>query len=402
MLDFRWMRGGRTLLLDAGLAGLIAVCSLVPLGAVPTPSFLMTAIPWSLLMCLSVVFRRVAPMLAVAIITVAGAGMVWFLDTPVPALIAVPVVAFSVGRYTPITSAYVVGILGAIGGIAGPISWTRSVPLLYRSVGTALLVMLCLTIVATAYLFGRLLRERALSQQLDREIVTERFVAAQRHTEAATELASRRARSEVAQELHDVLAHSLSVIVVQAEGARALTTKRPEAAVEALNVIADTGRKSIGEVRRIVSLMRGDEESAAFGPSPSLTSIPDIVANAGDRVTLTIDGEVPLVPESLGLAVVRVIQESLTNFLKHAGPTATADVKVAYEPTTISVLVRDDGIGALSNSDGLGSGLPGMRERVAAMGGEFTAGPKAGSGYEVKARFPMPSRIGKGWLRESR
>ena len=401
MLEFRWSRDNRTFLYDAGLALLLAVCSLVPLTVVPDRAFLFAALPWSLLMCAAVALRRVAPLIALAVVVVAGTGMAYFLDTPVPAILAVPVISYSVGRFTRMWTVYLVAIAGIVGSLAGPYSWTRDLPLNYRFLGTSLLVLLCLAIVAFTYLWGRFVRERHLTERLDREIVTERFIAAQRQTEAATELASRKARTEVAQELHDVLAHSLSVIVVQAEGARALTTKRPEAAVEALNVIAETGRKSIGEVRRIVSLMRGEDEAAAFGPSPSLTQIPELVSAAGDRVTLTIDGEVPLVPESLGLATVRVVQEAITNFLKHAGPTATATVKVQYTPQSISVLVRDDGVGSLSKSDGRGSGLPGMRERVQAMGGEFSAGPRAGGGYEVKARLPMPSRLGKSWLRES-
>ena len=118
-------------------------------------------------------------------------------------------------------------------------------------------------------------------------------------------------------------------------------------------------------------------------------------------VTLTVDGEVPLVPDSLGVTAFRVLQEAVTNVLKHAGPTATAEVRVTYTPEAIELTVRDDGMGALSSPDGHGSGLPGMRERVTAMGGEFHAGARPGGGYEVRVRLPMPSRLGKSWLRGS-
>ena len=317
MLQLRWSRDGRTLLHDAGLAVVLAVISFLPLSVVPDNDFVLTALPWSLAMCASVVVRRVLPMVAFA----AGLpAMAYFVDTPVPALLAVPIVAYSVARYTKGSTVWLVSAVAAIGAVAGPVRWTTALPTEYRLIGTGILIMLCYLIVAVAFMLGRFLRERKLTEALDREIVTERFIAAQRQTAQATELASRRARSEVAQELHDVLAHSLSVIVVQAEGARALTAKRPEAAVEALNVIADTGRKSISEVRRIVALMRGDDEVADFGPSPSLSQIAELVSAAGDRITLDVEGDVPLVPESLGLAVFRVIQEAVTNFLKHAAP----------------------------------------------------------------------------------
>lgn len=399
MMDTRWSRDGRTVLRDAALAALFAVGTGVPILAVSDPDFSRRALAWSLLMCASLVMRRVAPLVALGVLSAAGIGMAATLTTPVPALLAVPVVIYSVGRYQRMSAVLLVAAFGVAGSLAGPLSWTGDLAQPYRLLGTTLLVLLCLAIVALSFLWGRFLRERALTEALDREIVTERFTAAQRSELQRTELAARRARTEVAQELHDVLAHSLSIIVVQAEGARALAAKRPEAAVEALDVIADTGRKSIGEVRRIVALMRGDTDAPAFGPSPSLTQIPELIAGAGDRITLELDGEVPLVPESLGVTAFRVLQEAVTNFLKHAGPTATAQVRVGFTPEAIEIQVRDDGLGALSTSDGHGSGIPGMRERVLAMGGEFTAGPWPGGGYEVRARLPMPSRLGKSWLR---
>ena len=147
--------------------------------------------------------------------------------------------------------------------------------------------------------------------------------------------------------------------------------------------------------------MRGDTESPRFGPAPTLSQIPELVAAADDRISLDIAGETPIVPESLGLTAYRIVQEATTNFLKHAGPTATATVSVRYLADEIDIVVRDDGIGALSNCDGRGSGLAGMRERVAAMGGTLHAGPRAGGGYEVKAQLPMPSRLGKSWLKEA-
>ena len=401
MKETRWSRESRTLLHDAALAGVMAVATLTPVAFIPEQGYMTAASWWSLLMCAALILRRIAPLVSLGVVTVAGAGMVFMLTAPMPALLCVPIVVYSVGRYRRISGLLPVIPFGIVGSLAGPISWTRDLAADYRFLGTSVLVLLCAAVVALAYLSGRYMRERVLNATLDREIVTERFTAAQRQSEQESQLAMGRARAEVAQELHDVLAHSLSVIVVQAEGAKALTAKRPEAATQALGVIADTGRKSIDEVRRIVALMRGDTESPRFGPAPTLSQIPELVAAADDRISLDIAGETPIVPESLGLTAYRIVQEATTNVLKHAGPTATATVSVRYLADEIDIVVRDDGIGALSNCDGRGSGLAGMRERVAAMGGTLHAGPRAGGGYEVKAQLPMPSRLGKSWLKEA-
>lgn len=400
MKETRWSRESRTLLHDAALAGLMAVVTMASIALIPDPTSMIIASSWSLLMCTSLVVRRFLPLTSLAILTVAGIGMVAMLTAPMPALLCVPIVIYSVGRYRRLSGIIPVIAFGVAGALAGPISWTRDMAPDYRFLGTTVLVLLCACIVALAYLSGRYMRERVLNATLDREIVTERFTAAQRQNEQESQLAMGRARAEVAQELHDVLAHSLSVIVVQAEGAKALTSKRPEAAVQALGVIADTGRKSIGEVRRIVALMRGETESPRFGPAPTLSQIPELTA-VDSRITLEVSGEVPIVPESLGLTAYRVVQEATTNFLKHAGPTAEATVQLAYRADEIDIVVRDDGIGALSTSDGRGSGLTGMRERVAAMGGTLKAGPRPGGGYEVRAKLPMPSHLGKSWLKEA-
>lgn len=397
MIEIRWSRDGQNLLIDAAIALTLAVVSVVTL-TMRHHVHSGWAVLCAVLMCLGVALRRVTPVPALIIASLGGLGLSATIEFPLPCVLAAPLIAYSIGRHDRLTAALTVALAGAIGSALGPYTWTRGVAEQWRFVMLTGLIALCAAIVALAYLWGRLLRERQINELLDREIATERFVAAQRASEQEIELVGRRARAEVAQELHDVLAHSLSVIVVQAEGARALTAKRPEATAEALDVIAQTGRRSIGEVRSLVAMMRGDTESPVYGPTPLLNQIPELTATAGERVTLTTDGETPLVPESIGLTAYRVVQEALTNFLKHAGPTATAEVRLTYRPDVIELVVRDDGIGLLSKSDGKGSGVAGMRERVHAMGGSLAAAPRPGGGYEVKARLPMPSHLGKGWL----
>lgn len=387
----------RRLLLDAGTAlgtFLLLVLPLVALG-IPEEA---AVIGWSTLMVASLAFRRVNPLLAVVVCAVAGTGMVLQVPSPVPAMLVVLVIVFSASRHLSATAGLVVIPLGVAASILGPLSWLGRIPEGQRFLAGGLLSLLCLSLMANAYLLGRRVAVQNHVTRLDEALAEERFLAGARSAQDATELAEDRARTEVARELHDVVAHSLSVIVVQAEGAKALATKKPEAAVEALNVIARTGRSSIGEMRRIVSLLRG-ESDASFGPSPSLPQIPEMIAKAGPRITLEMPEELPPVPESLGLTAFRVAQESVTNFLKHAGPTARATATITCELEAIDIRVTDDGVGVQAPTEGRGAGVRGMRERVAAMGGTFKAGPRTGGGYEVRARLPLPSQLGRGWLK---
>ena len=387
----------RRLLLDAGTAlgtFLLLVLPLVALG-IPEEA---AVIGWSTLMVASLAFRRVNPLLAVVVCAVAGTGMVLQVPSPVPAMLVVLVIVFSASRHLSATAGLVVIPLGIAASILGPLSWLGRIPEGQRFLAGGLLSLLCLSLMINAYLLGRRVAVQNHVTRLDEALAEERFLAGARSAQDATELAEDRARTEVARELHDVVAHSLSVIVVQAEGAKALATKKPEAAVEALNVIARTGRSSIGEMRRIVSLLRG-ESDASFGPSPSLPQIPEMVAKAGPRITLEMPEELPPVPESLGLTAFRVVQESVTNFLKHAGPTARATATITCELEAIDIRVTDDGVGVQAPTEGRGAGVRGMRERVAAMGGTFKAGPRTGGGYEVRARLPLPSQLGRGWLK---
>ncbi|MGO1384916.1 MAG: sensor histidine kinase [Arachnia sp.] len=354
---------------------------------------------WPGLMVSSLAVRRVVPWLAVALCTVAGIGMVLQLDGPAPAIATVLVIVYSVARWCEGPLGWFVLVIGAVASVAGPLSWLTNVADGQQFTSGALLITLCLSLVAVAYLGGRRLQELSRSDVLDRTLAEERYTASTMNRAHATQMADDRARTDVARELHDVVAHSLSVIVVQAEGAKAMAGKRPERAVEALDVIAQTGRTSIVEMRRIVALLRG-EEQAAFDPTPSLRQIPDMVAAAGGRIALSIPEEYPPVPDSLGLAAYRVVQESVTNFLKHAGPTAEAEVSLSFEPGCIAIRTIDDGIAGTTAIDQAGSGVRGMRERVTAMGGTFTAGPRLGGGWQVSAQLPMPTQLGRSWLRE--
>lgn len=202
-------------------------------------------------------------------------------------------------------------------------------------------------------------------------------------------------RTRIARELHDVVAHSVSVMTVQASAARRLLDQAgadPEIR-EAMATVEATGREALTELRRAVGVLREDGDSAGLGPQPGVAELPMLVARAkeaGLSVELAIEGVARPLPSGVDLSAYRIAQEALTNAFKHAGP-AHAVVRVCYGPDVLEVQVVDDGRGAAADLDGIGggNGLVGMRERVALYGGELRAGPRAGGGYEVKARLPL-------------
>ena len=191
--------------------------------------------------------------------------------------------------------------------------------------------------------------------------------------------------------MHDVVAHGLSVIVVQADGARYAAAKDPDVAVGTLATISATGRESLTEMRRLLGLLRDGDTGVA--PQPGLDDVRHLVDEAraaGMQVEADLPEAPPDVPDGVGLAAYRIVQESLTNVRKHAGPRAAVALRVTVG-RAVEVEVRDDGRGAAAAaaSDGRGLGVTGMRERAAVHGGTLEAGPAPGGGFAVSARLPL-------------
>ncbi len=217
---------------------------------------------------------------------------------------------------------------------------------------------------------------------------TEEKAAAERteRLERAAERAVFDERARLARELHDVVSHNLSVMVVQAAGARA--AGGPSEAT--LEKIERSGRASLVEMRRLLGVLRQDGGDSSLAPQPGIHSLPDLVdqvRTAGLDVDLRIEGSASDLAPAVDLSVYRIVQESLTNALKHSG-THRATVVVDGTPTTVTVEVTDEGP-ATSNGDGAGHGLVGMRERVAMFGGELEAGTLPNGGFHVRARMPL-------------
>jgi signal transduction histidine kinase len=211
-----------------------------------------------------------------------------------------------------------------------------------------------------------------------------------RDREAATRAAIADERTRIARELHDVLGHSVSVMTIQASAVRRVLAPEQTKERDALMAVEQTGREALAEMRRLVGILRLEEEPPGLAPQPGLGQVPKLVEQArelGLAVELRVEGEPAPLPPGIDLTAYRLVQEGLTNARKHSDASRT-EVRLRYEPDGLEVEVCDDGKGA-SAVDGGGHGLIGMRERVSIYGGEFEAGPRAEGGYRLRARLPV-------------
>jgi signal transduction histidine kinase len=237
-----------------------------------------------------------------------------------------------------------------------------------------------------AWAAGYALRDRAQKA----EAAETRAMRAEREREAAARLAVAEERARIARELHDVVAHAVSVMVLQVGAVR---HKLPDSMAndrDALRNVERAGRTALAEMRRLLAAMRRDGDEVEFTPQPGLDGLDALleeVGRAGLPVELHVDGKPIPLPRGLDLSAYRIVQEALTNALKHARA-STADVTVRYGPEELEIEVRDDGLGS-STTDGLGHGLVGVRERVKIYGGEMTAGTAAEGGFVLSTRLPI-------------
>jgi len=239
---------------------------------------------------------------------------------------------------------------------------------------------------AVAWVAGFALRERV--EQV--EAAEMRAALAEQQRDAAARIAVAEERARIARELHDVVAHAVSVMVLQVGAVR---HKLPDALAEDRDALGDVeraGRTALAEMRQLLAAMRRDGDEAELLPQPGLDGLDSLlekVRRAGLPVDLHVDGDAAPLPRGIDLSAYRIVQEGLTNALKHARA-ADADVTVRYRPHELEIEVRDDGPGGAAN-DGLGHGLVGIRERVKIYGGEVTAGSENGGGFVLRARLPL-------------
>ncbi len=331
--------------------------------------------------------RRRHPVAVFALVAGATAVQPLVNDTPLWSQFAFPVALYSVARYAgPRWAAAALGT-GLVGAAIAAVDWLRGfgANLLTPENVAAYSVTIGLFVVV-AWTLGTLARTR----QAYVDALVERGERLEREAAQQAALAAMEERHRIAREMHDVVAHGLTTIVVQADGARAAAAHDPSVTGPALATIASTGREAIAELRRMLGLLRAEEATTA--PQPRLADLPALLDEARAAGT-SVDGHVPAglpaVSDGVALTTYRIVQEALSNVRKHAGPGAAARVGVRVEDGVVAVEVADDGRGAAAPDDGRGLGLAGMRERVDAHGGTLTAGPVPGGGFRVCARIPL-------------
>ena len=392
----RFAGGDPGVVADAALgiagAGLIAVAAwgsprLIGSEAIDGPSWLLAVLP--LLLGLPLVLRRRAPLL-MWLATWTGTVLLCLLARNSVRGLAFTFVlfaaAYSLGAHASfrravtglVLSAPVVAVISHGGELALTFSQGEQ--------GGHVAVTLAFLQLLAFWLAGVLVHARRRAAWL-----AARNAASQRQAEQAA--AAERAR--IARELHDIVAHHLSVVVLQAAGARA--SGKP--AGPALEKIENSARQALDETSRLLNVLRDPDEETGLAPQPAIGELDALAAAvraAGLPVNLVIDGNLAALPAVAGVSVYRIVQEALTNILKHAGP-ARAEVTIGCQRDAVTIEVTDDGTGQHGNGPaGGGHGLAGMRERAAVFGGELAAGPRPGGGFAVRAWLPLGDRLPPG------
>ena len=331
---------------------------------------------------LPVAYRRIAPLRATAVTVVAQIA-VWGSGLSSPFFAALVMI------YTVCAEGGERGRRLGVGSVVALCAMTTLGVVVAPDVTIDLLVFTSLAS-ALAYMLGtQTAKSRANEVSLAEELAVARV-----ERDVAQERAAAGERQRIARELHDIVGHSLSVIAVRAEAADRVGDKNPDAAVDAVSAIATTARSSLGDVRRVLAGLREEHGDAELAPLPSLVSLPSLIASYGDAdLDVRLVGDVPAdgaVGAAVGAGVYRIVQEALTNVLKHGGPNAAATVQLALAGAALDVVIEDNGRGA-ANEPGVGDGLghTGMRERAEVLGGTLSVGPRAGGGYAVRASIPI-------------
>ncbi|MFB7737351.1 sensor histidine kinase [Streptomyces sp. NPDC056112] len=384
-----WVDGSWALIL-LGLSG-VSVSSIN--GAPGHHGSVGAALALSLVLCVVVALRRRVPE---KMLVLAGAAGVAQLVLDVETMVA---------NFAMLVIIYTVAAIGArwasrfalAGGLcAATLAQMRWPQHDASALGNVAITVFQTVPFALAWVLGDSMRtRRAYFAQLE-----ERAARLEKEREAQSKVAVAAERARIARELHDVVAHNVSVMVVQADGAAYVLDAAPDQAKKALETISSTGRQALAEMRRLLGVLRTGEhqESGEYVPQPDVDQIEDLVEQcrgSGLPVDFRIEGTPRPLPSGVELTAYRIVQEALTNTRKHGGPNAGASVRLVYFDDGLGLLVEDDGKGAPhelyeeGGADGEGHGLIGMRERVGMVGGTLDAGPRPGGGFRISALLPL-------------
>jgi signal transduction histidine kinase len=362
-------------------------------GEVPGTSSEALIVPVVLLLCVVVALRRRMPEKMLLLGIAVGVGQLVLDVATLPADFALLVITYTVAA----TGARWASRLALVVGLgAAPLAQLRWPEQEAGVAGTIALMVFMTVPFALAWVLGDSIRtRRAYFAQLE-----ERAARLEKEREAQSKVAVAAERARIARELHDVVAHNVSVMVVQADGAAYVLDAAPDQAKKALETISSTGRQALAEMRRLLGVLRTGEhqEGGEYVPQPDVEQIEDLVEQcrgSGLPVDFKIEGTPRPLPSGVELTAYRIVQEALTNTRKHGGPNAGASVRLVYFDDGLGLLVEDDGKGAPhelyeeGGADGAGHGLIGMRERVGMVGGTLDAGPRPGGGFRISALLPL-------------
>ena len=382
---YRWLQA------NTGKVDLILMLAL--LAVVVLPFLAMSRYDWFVLSAALVVplaWRRTRPVLSGAAMAAAALLNVAFVSETLPTHALVLATVYALAAYGPRWASLGGLVLALLGGAIYVVQYLQIGPLTPSTVTVYALNLVAIdAVVLVCWTFGDLVRNRRLTVQA----LEDRARRLEVERQQERDLAAADERSHIAREMHDIVAHSLSVIITQADGARYASAQDPAIATGTLATIAETGRTSLQDMRRLLGVLRGDE-IASTRPLPTLADVEtlvDTVRRSGLDVQLERFGQPRrLMPAGAELTAYRVVQEGLTNVLKHAGPGASAQVRLDWTVRGLELQINDDGRGAAADPATAGSqqGLTGMAERLALYDGTVEAAPRTGGGFAVRAFIP--------------
>ncbi|MDQ1037893.1 signal transduction histidine kinase [Streptomyces sp. V3I8] len=354
---------------------------------------LAVTLPITFLLCLVIALRRRMPEAMLVLGVSMGAAQLVLDMSLAPADFALLVITFTVASNGTRWASRLALTAGLCAAPLAQLRWPEE----QQSVGGQIAIVVFQTVpFALAWVLGDSLRtRRAYFAQLE-----ERAARLEKEREAQAKVAVAAERARIARELHDVVAHNVSVMVVQADGAAYVLDTAPDQAKKALEIISGTGRQALAEMRRLLGVLRTGEhqESGEYVPQPDVEQLGDLIEQcrgSGLPVDYKIEGTPRPLPSGVELTAYRIVQEALTNTRKHGGPNTGASVRLVYFDDGLGLLVEDDGKGAPhelyeeGGVDGQGHGLIGMRERIGMVGGTLDAGPRPGGGFRISALLPL-------------
>lgn len=366
---------------DALLAAAVALLAVpqVVFHATTDSADLPGVVLFSLLLVVPLGWRRSRPLATLAVVGVVAAGQ-WLAGVPLAADVAVLISLYTVARSYPLRTALLAGGVVEVGALLAAVRWPHG--LHWSEMFLVLSAFVVATVMSGGYVRDRQRLVAALRQQTDQ-------LRRERDQQAAIAAATERAR--IARELHDIMSHSVAVMITLAEAAALRAPADPERAASAMRQVASTGRGAMVEARTVLGVLRAGPD-ADRSPQPGLADLPGLAAAAGRTgiaVRAGVTGDLEAVSPGLGVTVYRIAQEALTNALRHAADLSDVTIAVTIEGDALTLVVDDDGRPPAGRSGG-GYGLRGMLERAAAFDGSIHAGPRPGRGWRVTACFPLP------------